>query len=123
VPNFDFPQRFQFSLRGMLIAVAVVAILIGLSTLVAGLLVWITWTLLFVVLPTPLVVAAVYARGDIRAFSIGALLPWISSWAAGPHGNSLLGLIGSLLWLLVMAAVCGIVAVASRRWIDHSASR
>ena len=110
-------------MRGMLIAVAVVAVLIWLSTIVAGLFLWIMWALLFVVLPTPLVVAAVYSRGDIRAFSIGALIPWISSWGGGPTGNSLIAIFGPALWLLIMGMVCGIVAVASRRWIDRGASR
>jgi hypothetical protein len=121
--SFDLPQRFRFSLRGMLIAVALVAMLIWLSTIVAGLFLWITWSLLFIVLPTPLVVAAVYARGDIRAFSIGALIPWISSWSGGPRGSSLLGILGPALWLLVLGLVCGLVAVASRRWIDRSAGK
>ena len=79
--EFDFPPRFQFSLRNMLIAVAVLAMLLGLFAVVGGHPRVATWPLFFVwILPTPLVVAAVYTRGDIRAFSIGALVPWVSRW-------------------------------------------
>jgi hypothetical protein len=122
MPSFDFPPRFQFSLRGMLIAVAILAVLLWMSTAVAGLLLWVTWSLIYLLLPTPFVVAAVFTRGDIQAFAIGVLVPWVASWGSGgPRGGTLLGLIALALWLVVMGGICGIVAVASRRWLDRNA--
>jgi hypothetical protein len=122
--RFEIPSQFRFSLRGMLIAVAIVAVLIWLSTAVAGLLFWVTWFALYLVVPTPIVIAAVYARGDFQAFAVGALLPWVASWSgAGPRGGNLLGLIASAVLLAAMGGICGVVAVASRRWLDRSAHR
>jgi hypothetical protein len=122
MPSFDIPPRLQFSLRGMLIAVAVLAVLIWLSTAVAGLLLWVTWSLVYLLLPTPFVIAAVYTRGDIQAFAIGVLVPWVASWGSGrPGGGTLLSLIALALWFVVMGGICGIVAVASRRWLDRTA--
>jgi hypothetical protein len=107
----------------MLIAVAVVALLLGLSAVAGGLLAWLLASFVYCVLPTPLAVAAVYGRDDLRAFSIGALVPWVSFWACGPAANSLLGVFESTLWLLAMGVLCGMVAVASRRWIERGGSR
>ena len=65
------------------------------------------------VLPTPLVICAIFGRGDIQAFAIGALVPWAD--AAFPvrvadrrSGCSILPL------------MCGMLAVARRRWLRLS---
>ena len=67
--------------------------------------------------------AAVYSRGDIRAFSIGALVPWVSRWTNLPIGESLVGVLESTVRLLVIAGICGAVAVSTRRWIDRDSGR
>jgi hypothetical protein len=123
MPTFNLPPRFQFSLRGMLIAVAVVALVLGLGAVAGGLLIWLLTALVIWLLPTPLVVAAIYGRGDLRAFSIGALVPWASFWASGPAASSLVAIVDSTLWLLFMGGLCGFVAVATRRWIETADNR
>ncbi|HEY4308899.1 MAG TPA: hypothetical protein VGN12_05555 [Pirellulales bacterium] len=123
MPTIDFPPRFQFSLRGMLIAVAVLTVLLGLLAVAGGLLAWLLAIFVVWILPTPLLIAAIYSRGDMRAFSIGALVPWVSRWANPPIYDSLMSVVNSTLWVLVMAGICGAVAVASRRWMERDASR
>jgi hypothetical protein len=123
MPTFDFPPRFQFSLRNLLIAVAVLAVLLGLFAVAGGILAWLLAILVVWILPTPLVVAAVYSRGDIRAFSIGALVPWVSRWTNLPIGESLVGVLESTVRLLVIAGICGAVAVSTRRWIERDPGR
>jgi len=110
------PPRFQFSLRWMLVVTSVVAV--GLAL---GLNAWaeLLATVLYWALPTPLVVAAVYGRGDVRAFSIGALVPLVSALVKGPWGNSPLSLILNAAWLMVTVGICGIVGVGTRRWIEE----
>src|SRR5882724_943480 len=106
MPTFDLPPRFQFSLRNMLIAVAVLAVLLGLFAVAGGILTWLLAAVVIWILPTPLVVSAVYARGDLRAFAIGALVPWVSLWTSQYLGGSVLSVVGQTLQLLVMAAIC-----------------
>jgi hypothetical protein len=67
------------------------------------------------IVPTPLVICAVYGRGDVRAFSIGALNPWVVSIALrfpDPYGTFF-----EMIWLIVMGGICGVLAVVTRRWI------
>jgi hypothetical protein len=68
------------------------------------------------VVPTVLIICVIYGRGDVRAFSIGALVPWVVSIAL--RFPDIPGGIGEIIWLLVMGAVCGGVAAATRRWIE-----
>jgi hypothetical protein len=119
MPTIEFPPRFQFSLRGMLIAVAVLVVLLGLLAVAGGLLAWLLAIFVVWILPTPMLIAAIYGRGDMRAFSVGALVPWVSRWANPPIYESLMSVVDSTLWVLVTAGICGMVAVASRRWIER----
>ena len=100
--------RFQFSLAWLLIAVAVVAIALGFASSFRSFI----GSLLFVsaccVLPTPFVIAAIFGRGDIQSFAIGALVPWLT----------LLPWMSSMaIWLLVLPIICGTLAVITRRWL------
>jgi hypothetical protein len=122
MPTFDFPPRIQFNLRGLLIAVALIAVLFGLFTIAQGLFGWLIAIVVIWILPTPLVAAAVYARGDLRAFAIGALVPWFSLWATQHLGGSFLDMFGKTIELLILAGICGSVAVATRRWIERKNS-
>lgn len=111
--------RFQFSLRGLLIAMTVVAILLGLivfplGQMIVGLLLAV---LLRGVLPTVAVAAAFYGRGRVQAFAIGAVVSCLPILFGDLGPLSFLGLIAGLVTQLVAAAVCGSVAVATREWI------
>lgn len=111
--------RFQFSLRGLLIAMTVVAILLGLvvfplGQIIVGLLLAV---LLRGVLPTVAVAAAIYGRGRLQAFAIGAVVSCLPILFGDLGPLSFFGLIAALVTQLVAAAVCGIVAVATREWL------
>src|SRR2546423_10124038 len=113
-PLMSLP-RFQYSLARLLIAVTVVAILIFLATKVASLFQIILFSFVTCIVPTPLVICAVYGKGDVRAFSIGALNPWVVSIALrfpDPYGTFF-----EMIWLIVMGGICGVIAVITRRWI------
>jgi hypothetical protein len=73
------------------------------------------------VLPTPIIVFAIYARGDLQAFAIGALVPWVILLAL--RFFETLNLISAAIWLLPMSAICGTVAAATRRWIEANLRR
>jgi hypothetical protein len=96
----------------MLIIVTAVAILLGLGVSLG---VVVLASLVWCVVPTPLVICALFDRGDRQAFSIGALIPWIQMLVFRfPVIDSFIAL---TVWVLVLGAVCGAVAVVTRRWI------
>jgi hypothetical protein len=110
--------RLQFSLQWLLVAVTLVALLFGWSAMIGDSPFRMLAAGLYVIVPTPLIMGAVYGRGDTRAFSIGAFLPWISRWADGvPTGMALIYILQSVTWLLLTGAVCGALAVTVRRWL------
>jgi hypothetical protein len=121
--------RFQFSPRAQMVAVTVVAVVlgqsillgqVGIDTLFAG--------VMYCLVPTPLVIAAVFAQGDVRAFSIGALVPWVvfgtypvlpMSPISSMSPPQLLGfMVLSTVLLVAGAASCGALAVDARRSIQ-----
>ena len=102
-----FP-RFQFSLAWLLIAVTVAAVVMGFASSVRDLIGSLLFVTVCCVLPTPFVIAAIFGRGDIQSFAIGALVPWLT----------LLPWVSSMaIWLLVLPLICGTVAVITRRWL------
>ncbi|HEX3601860.1 MAG TPA: hypothetical protein VHU84_17030 [Lacipirellulaceae bacterium] len=105
--------RFQFSLAWLLICVTIVAIALGLSMVVGSLLGTLIFAIVYCVLPTPLLICAIFARKDTQAFAIGALVPWwtLNTWL--PNASS----ISMSLWLLLMCTICGVLAAITRRWI------
>ena len=111
--------RFQFSLGWLLIAVTVICVLLGLADLLDGLIELVIGTLLWCAIPTPLVICTVYGSGDYRAFSIGGLIPWVSAMFGTPQLSGI-GL-GPLL-LIIPSAICGVLAVATRRWVVRRTS-
>ena len=129
-PRKQDRPRFQFSLRSQLTAVTAVAVLLGLYVVAPRFL-----TLLFVgliqwLLPAPLVAGVVYGREDIRAFSIGGLIPWLSAWFGGGQaylyaarsGQSSFAawmpVVGAAVTILASGA-CGLLVVATRRWLGR----
>jgi hypothetical protein len=107
--------RFQFSLAKLMIAMAVVAVLLFVVTKVGSFVEIVLFSFVACVVPTPLVICAIYGRGDVRAFAIGALNPWVVSIALrfpDPYGTFF-----EMIWLVVMGGICGVLAVITRRWI------
>jgi hypothetical protein len=108
--------RVQFSLKWLMIALTVACILLFLSTTIGD---FIPATIAFgfwCIVPTPIVILAIYGRADQQAFAIGALIPWATMiFFRGPGSFTFFT---ALLWLLPMSALCGVLAVATRRWID-----
>ncbi len=59
--------RLQFSLAKLLIAIAVVAVLLFLATKVGSFVEIVLFSFVACVVPTPLVICAIYGRGDVRS--------------------------------------------------------
>ena len=72
-------------------------------------------SVLWCVLPTPLLMFAIYARGDAQAFAIGALIPWVALIVLRFPGS--FSVFAVSIWLLPMCTVCGVIAGVTRRWI------
>lgn len=114
-PPFPAKKSWQFSMRAMMIGMTVFAILCGMtvalpiafSQLIVGL-IWIGAT-------GWLLTGLVFARGDQRAFCIGAAVLVSSTWT-GIGGRFLEG-IGRILFLLTggMSLADGLTL-----WIDHA---
>ena len=123
--SLNSPPRFQFSLRWLLIAVTIVAVLIGLGSIpvgqgLVGLLLAIS---LRGLLPTVAVVSAIYGRGDLRAFAIGAVVCCVPLLTTELGPLSFSGLILGTISQLIAMGLCGAVAIATRRWLmrqEHS---
>jgi hypothetical protein len=117
----------QFSLAWLLMAVTLVAVLLGLSQTTAGFSIVASMLSALVegVLPAALVICALFGRGELRTFSIGALVPWL---VTRPYPQLAVG-IGRIsdwwsvivVWgfTLVTAAASGAVAVVAYRWIQR----
>jgi hypothetical protein len=101
-----------------MIAVTVAAVLLFLAVKFVDYLEVVIASVFWCILPTPLVVFAIYDRGDYQAFSIGALLPWLMLIAMDfPLPAS--GYLTASFWLFSMSTICGVLAAATRRWIQR----
>ena len=120
--NTSPPARFQYSLKTLLVLMTVVAIALGLMATALGTFVQATfmWTLISIA-PSVLVVAAIYGRGDLQAFAIGALVPMapvvISGASLGWFTSSIFEAVAVCLAALVASGVCGTAAAITRRWL------
>ena len=87
----------------MLICVTAIAVALGLSMVIGSFVATLLFAIVYCVLPTPLVIFAIFARGDTQAFAIGALIPWwtLQTWMPGAFSFS------SAIWLLAMCTACG----------------
>jgi hypothetical protein len=110
-------QRFQFSLRGLLVVMTLAALVFGLSA--AGVYYLVAYVL-YVVFPVPLVMAVIYARGDVRAFAIGGIVPWATMTFGATAARNGRVEFGTIIWLVVVGGICGATAVWTRRWIQRS---
>jgi hypothetical protein len=114
-PLLSLP-RFQFSLAWLMIVVTIVAVILGLGASlgsVFGVAVYVMYLIVRCVVPTPLVICAIFGRGHVRAFAIGALMPWVMVIPWESNQGSLIALVISL----ICSAACGFLAVATWRWL------
>jgi hypothetical protein len=106
---------FQFSLGRLMVVVTLICVLLGLATLPRGFVdnVVIS-TIVLGLIPTILITCSIYARGEVQAFSIGALVPWLSILITRDAPARVWGLAS---WFFI-GGLCGVVAVATRRWLE-----
>jgi hypothetical protein len=111
--------RFQFSLRWLLIAVTIVAVLLGfLSFQIGQILVGLcVFVVLRGIVPTAALAGAIYGRGGLRAFAIGALVPCVPVLTSGaePWDRWGWGFVSGAAIHLAAIGICGVVAVVARR--------
>lgn len=98
-----------------MLAVSVACIALYLLYYASGILEIVIASFLWCVLPTPLLMFAIYARGDVQAAAIGALVPWVPLIIF--RVPTALSFLAASVWLVVMSLVCGFVAGVTRRWI------
>jgi hypothetical protein len=119
MPSTNSPRapRFQFSLAALLLLITVSAVFLGLVTTVAGsiLLAVFSWIILYI-LPSFLLVSAIYGRDDVRAFAIGALVP-IVAFIFDRQASAGHSFLERTVGLAATSGVCGLVAVITRRWL------
>src|SRR5262245_51075960 len=75
--------KFQFSLFWLMVVVTVVAVVLGLVGSfgpVFGIVWYATLYLVRCLILTPMLICAIFGRGHIRAFAVGALVPWVMSF-------------------------------------------
>jgi hypothetical protein len=109
---------FQFSLKWLMTAVTGLAILLALGIATGGIVTgFLAAVFLRGVMPTVFVVGAIYARRDWRAFSIGAVVSCVPLLTTDIGPITGLGLLAGSIMQLFVAGICGVVAVAVRRWI------
>jgi len=124
MPNLDTLPRFQFSLKWLLVAVAIAALLLALAGVPAGQgIVGLCLSLLVRgLIPTAAVVAAIDGRGELQAFAIGAAVASVPILTAEIGPIRFGELITGLIWQVFVVGICGVVAVLTRRWIEGQGS-
>jgi hypothetical protein len=109
--RFSLP-RFQFRLVWIFVLMTVVALVLWLMMSLGGI---VLGSLVWCVLPTPLVICAIFGRRDAQAFAIGALMPWLCMLVFRvPLIDSFVAL---TVWIVVLGGLCGVLAVVTRRWV------
>lgn len=121
--QFSLP-RVQFSLRWLLLAMTMVAILLGITVIVGDTIVYFLYLAITVcLLPTPLLIGIIFGRGDVRAFSVGAILPWVALWANLtpdlPGHWFMWRAVIMTMFLVFTGMMCGLFAVVSRRLVER----
>jgi hypothetical protein len=109
--------HLQFSLKWLMIAIAAAAVVLCLTATVRDFLSVLITTIVWCVVPTPLVASAYYGRGDIQAFAIGALTPWVVLILMLGYPLGATSFAAVTIWLLPICALCGALSVATRRWV------
>jgi hypothetical protein len=105
--------RFQFSLMWLMIGMTIIAVLLGLAHIAGPAFSFIarlvTLTIVCLV-PTPLIICAIFGRGYVRAYSIGAIVPWVIClrW-----DESVFASITLLLITVILSAISGVVGAST----------
>jgi hypothetical protein len=120
--SFALP-RFRFSLAWLLIGITIVAVVLGLAHFVGpafGFVFKLVTLAIACIVPTPLIICAVFGRGYVRAFSIGAIVPWVIGlrW-----DESVFASITLLLITVTLSAVCGIVGASTLYYLRLNEER
>jgi hypothetical protein len=105
--------QVQFSLSRLMIAVTVIALVLGVLVIAEDLVFGIIAIFVWCVFPTPFIILALFGRGDLRAFAIGGLVPWLTYFRGVP------GSVELLFSLIIVSPICGAVAVAAFRWLGR----
>jgi hypothetical protein len=108
--------RIQFSMRWLMVAITVACIVLFLAVTFGNLFEIVYASFIWCIVPTPLVVFAIFARGDLQAFAIGCLVPW--AMFIGLDSPPFDSYWFATFWLLPISVVCGLLAAATRRWIQ-----
>jgi hypothetical protein len=109
--------HFRFSLKWLMIALTAACILLFLTVTFGDFVEVAFFSAIWCIVPTPLIIFAIYGRGDLQAAAIGALVPYATlmilrvptAWSS---------YFNATLWLLPMSALCGVLAAATRRWMQ-----
>jgi hypothetical protein len=112
-------RRFQFSLYWLMVVVTTVAVVFGLGASLGSFLSTVLYLVLLCVVPTPLVICAIFGRGYLRAFAIGAIVPWVMIFRFETERVTLVLFAASLLF----STVCGAIGVVTWRWIRRMENR
>lgn len=113
----DPSLRFRFSLRRLLATTAAIAVLLAVVAVGGTSFERVVNLIAQVLLPTPLIVTICYGRGDVRTFSVGALVPCAYFWIAGSASHSPTW--GQTILLLALLAASGYLAIATRRCLER----
>lgn len=108
--------RFQFSMRWLMLLITVVCIALFALVTFDELFDLLLTSFIWCILPTPLIVLAIYGKDGVQAFAVGALVPWATVLVLRIPG-SVFSALGATIWLLPMSAICGALAFATWRWI------
>jgi hypothetical protein len=100
--------RVRFNFTWLLIAITILAIFMVMASSFRDFIGSLLFVTFCCVLPTPFVITAIFARGDIQTFAIGALVPWLTLLPWMPS---------MAVWLLILPLICGTLAVVTRRWL------
>ncbi|NOY30587.1 MAG: hypothetical protein GXP28_10600 [Planctomycetes bacterium] len=136
----DFPFRLRFSTRTLFRITTTLAVICGLSVVLPNAFIQITIGALWIIASGWLITGLIFAKGDTRAFCIGAAVVATSMWTG--IGGGFAGGIRSLLreilflgsvsnaetWLIhiALAAVAvanGYLCILARRYFERESSR
>jgi len=135
----DFPFRLRFSTRALFRVTTALALICGLGATLPAATSQIAIGALWIVASGWLITGIVFAKGDVRAFCIGAIVVTTSMWTG--VGGGIIGGIRSLLWgvspfaiaqgletwlihiaLAVMAVGNGYLCILARRYFERESS-
>jgi hypothetical protein len=100
-----------------MIAVTLVAVLLGLANILGGFLGMMFLALIWCAVPTPLVICALFGRRDVQAFAIGALIPWLVF--LGMDFPARFALLPATICILIVGGACGGLGMVTRRWLER----